>query len=96
VLDATRIHDGAKVVLKHVLAKGDEIHIALHLPILDVLTTHGRTKEVFLAIPYLRQSRSPPFHYRAESVEALRQYVQVSRPGSMIAKYTYLHSFVGP
>jgi hypothetical protein len=93
VLDATRTNDGAKVVLKRVRAIGDEIHIALHLSsaqmrsdprnrtvaILDVIPIHGHTEEVFLVMPYLRQFHSPPFHCRAEFVEALRQFLQVCR-----------------
>jgi hypothetical protein len=92
VLDATRIQDGGKVVLKRVRAMGDEIRIALHLssphmrsdprnrtvPILDVVPIHGHPEEVFLVMPYLRQFHSPPFHCRAEFIEALRQFFQVS------------------
>jgi hypothetical protein len=91
VLDATRIFDGVKVVLKRILAMGDEFRIAMHLssakmrsdprnrtvPILDVIPIHGNTEEVFLVMPYLREFHSPPFHCQAEFIESIRQLLQV-------------------
>ena len=89
MLDATRIHDGEKVVLKRVLAMGEEIRIALHLSpiqmrsdprnrtvsVLDVIPVHNDPEVVFLVLPYLRGFHSPPFHHdcQGESVEAFRQ-----------------------
>ncbi|KIM88362.1 hypothetical protein PILCRDRAFT_255096 [Piloderma croceum F 1598] len=88
VLDAIRIHDGIKVVLKRVPATTDEIGITLHLSsahmrsdprnrtvhILDVIPIRYDDEEyVFLVMPYLREFDSPPFHCRSEFVEALRQ-----------------------
>jgi hypothetical protein len=75
---------------------GDEIHIALYLSspqmrsdprnrtvvILDVIPIHGDSEQVILVMPYLRQFHSPPFHCRAEFVEAMRQFIQVGRHGS--------------
>ena len=91
MLDATRIHDGVKVVLKRVRAMGDEIRIALYLssdklrsdprnrtvPILDVIPVHDDPEVVFLVTPYLHEFHSPPFHCRAEFIEAIRQFLQV-------------------
>ena len=110
MLDATRIHDGAKVVLKRVLAEGDEIRISLHLssaqmrsdarnrtvPILDVIPVNGHTEEVFLVMPYLRQFHSPPFHCRAEFIEALRKLLQVRSRITMNTGCACLSLFVGP
>jgi hypothetical protein len=90
VLDATRVTDGVKVVLKRVHSDGDEVQIALHLssvemssdprnrtvPILDVITLPD-DKYVLLVMPYLRIFNTPPFHCRGEVVEALRQLLQV-------------------
>jgi hypothetical protein len=92
VLDAIRIHDGKKVVLKRVPATTDEISITLHLtsaymrsdprnrtvPILDVIPIrHNDEEHVFLVMLYLREFDSPPFHCRSEFVEALRQLLRV-------------------
>jgi hypothetical protein len=94
VLDATRIHDGIKIVLKRVPATTDEIGITLHLSsahmrsdprnctvhILDVIPIRYNDEEhVFLVMPYLREFDSPPFHCRSEFVEALRQLLQVCK-----------------
>jgi hypothetical protein len=92
VLDAIRIRDGIKVVLKRVSATTDEIGITLHLSsahmrsdprnrtvhILDVIPIRYNDEEhVFLVMPYLRKFDSPPFHCRSEFVESLRQLLQV-------------------
>ena len=94
VLDAIRIHDGIKVVLKRVPATTDEIGITLHLTsahmrsdprnrtvhILDVIPIrHNDEEHVFLVMPYLRQFDSPPFHCRSEFVESLRRLLQVCK-----------------
>ena len=112
MIDATRIQDGAKVVLKRVRAMSDEVHIALHLSspqmrsdprncavaIIDVIPVPGEMEEVFLVMPFLRQFDSPPFHCRAEFVEALRQFLQVRTQelnNHPACKRTYLLS-IGP
>jgi hypothetical protein len=92
VLDAIRICDGIKVVLKRVPATTDEIGITLHLSsahmrsdprnrtvhIIDVIPIRYNDEEhVFLVMPYLREFDSPPFHCRSEFVESLRQLLQV-------------------
>ena len=91
VLDATRVKDGLKVVMKRVPSTGNEIGIALHLsstemrsdprnrtvPILDVVALPDDTGHVLLVMPYLRVFNTPPFHCRAEVVEALRQFLHV-------------------
>ena len=91
MLDATRIRDGAKVVLKRVLAMGEEIRIALYLSsvqmlsdprnrtisVLDVIPVHNDPEVVLLIMPYLREFHSPPFHCRAEFVEAFRHFLHV-------------------
>ena len=90
-MDAIRIEDGFKVVLKRVPAASDEIRIALHLssdrmrsdtrnhtvPILDVIHLPDDKANVLLVMPYLRTFHTPPFHCRSEVVEALRQFLQV-------------------
>ena len=90
VLDATRIKDGVKIILKRVPADGDEVRIALYLssvemcsdprnhtvPILDIITLPDY-KYVLLVMPFLRVFNTPPFHCRGEFVEAIRQFLQV-------------------
>ncbi|KIM88366.1 hypothetical protein PILCRDRAFT_255150 [Piloderma croceum F 1598] len=88
VLDAIRIRDGMKVVLKRVPATTDEIGITLYLSsahmrsdprnrtvhILDVIPIRYDNEEyVFLVMPYLREFYSPPSHCRSEFIESLRQ-----------------------
>ncbi|KIM71401.1 hypothetical protein PILCRDRAFT_17110 [Piloderma croceum F 1598] len=79
VLDATRVKDNVKVVLKRVFSDGDEIRIALYLssvemtsdprnrtvPILDVISLPD-DKYVLLVMPFLRIFNTPPFHCRDE------------------------------
>jgi hypothetical protein len=91
VLDATRVEDGVKVVLKRVPAEGHEVRIAFYLssvemrsdprnrtvPLLDIIALPDDTEHVLLVMPYLRVFYTPPFHCRAEVVEALRQLLQV-------------------
>jgi hypothetical protein len=111
VLDAIRIRDGIKVVLKRVSATTDEISITLHLTsahmrsdprnrtvhILDVIPIRYSDEEhVLLVMPYLREFDSPPFHCRSEFVEALRQLLLVCKLDS---NTNYLHAdrlSVGP
>jgi hypothetical protein len=94
VLDATRVKDGARVVLKCVPAPGRELNIALSLsstemrsdprnhtvPIFDVVTLPDNKDNVLLVMPHLRIFNTPPFHCRGEVVEALRQFLQVCNP----------------
>ena len=88
-MDATTT-DGVKVELKRVHAASDEIRIALHLssatmrsdprnrsvPVRAVVPLPD-DENVLIVMPYLRPFHSPPFHYRAEFVEALRQFLKV-------------------
>ena len=83
--------DGVKVVMKRVPSAGNEVRIALYLssaemrsdpqnrtvPILDVIALPDDKEHVLLVVPYLRVFDTPPFHCRAEVVEALRQLLQV-------------------
>jgi hypothetical protein len=91
VIDATRIKDGTKVVLKCIGASSQEFQIALYLssakmlsdprnrtvPIIDVISLPDNTEGVLLVMPYFREFHTPPFHCRGEVVEALRQFLQV-------------------
>jgi hypothetical protein len=108
VLDATRVTDGVKVVLKRVLSDGDEVQIALYLcsvemssdprnrtvPILDVITLPD-DKYVLLVMPYLRIFNTPPFHCRGEVVEALRQFLQVCVLEYSLQRYLFIAGSVG-
>jgi hypothetical protein len=94
VLDAIRVKDGARVVLKRVPVPGRELNIALSLsstemrsdprnhtvPIFDVVTLPDNKDNVLLVMPHLRIFNTPPFHCRGEVVEALRQFLQVCNP----------------
>jgi hypothetical protein len=89
VLDATRVNDNVKVVLKRVYSDGDEVRIALYLssvemtsdprnrtvPILDVIFLPD-DKYVLIVMPFLRIFNTPPFHCCGEVVEAFRQFLQ--------------------
>jgi len=91
ILDAIRVNDGVKVVLKRVPAPSDELSIASYLssakmrsdprnhtvPIIDIVNLLDDRANVLLVMPYLRIFDTPPFHCRGEVVEALRQFLQV-------------------
>jgi hypothetical protein len=108
VLDATRVTDGVKVVLKRVHSDGDEVQIALHLssvemssdprnrtvPILDVITLPD-DKYILLVMPYLRVFNTPPFHCRGEVVEALRQFLQACVLEYSLQNYLFIAGSVG-
>lgn len=92
VLDAIRIKDDSRVVLKYVLAKGNEHQIALYLstsqlrsdprnrtvPLVEVISLPSDNDHVLLVMPYLRVFNKPRFHCRGEVIDALRQFLQVS------------------
>jgi hypothetical protein len=89
VLDATRIRDGSKVVLKCVPEGSTEHQIVLRLssptmssdprnrtvPIADIIEL--KENKVLLVMPYLRVFDTPWFHCRGEVINALRQFLQV-------------------
>ncbi|KAJ7619797.1 hypothetical protein DFH06DRAFT_1235059 [Mycena polygramma] len=84
-IDAVRVEDGRKVVLKRVLGK--ELQILRHLdafrsdarnhtiPLLDVVPFPD-TEWTIVAMPYCRRFNSPPFHCRDEFVDAITQYIE--------------------
>ncbi|KAJ7186572.1 kinase-like domain-containing protein [Mycena filopes] len=89
VLDATRIEDGKKVILKYVPTDGPECEIIKHLsspvlradprnrtiPLLGVLPMPD-SPWTFLVMPYCRRFNYPPFHCRNEFVEAMTQFME--------------------
>ncbi|KAJ6554567.1 kinase-like domain-containing protein [Mycena capillaripes] len=89
VLDATRIRDGKKVVLKRVEPHGKEMGIIKYLaspsvrkdprnrtiPLLDILTAPNVSWS-FLVMPYCREFDYPPFHCMNEFMEAMTQFLE--------------------
>ena len=89
VIDAIRIEDGFKVVLKRVRKSCNERYIAEFLssptmcsdprnrtvPILEVVEPPDG-EDLFLVMPRLRVFDTPPFHCYSEVVEAFRQFLQ--------------------
>ncbi|KAJ7145462.1 kinase-like domain-containing protein [Mycena filopes] len=89
VLDATRIEDGKKVVLKHVPNDGSEITLMKFLntpsarsdpknrtiPLLDIIS-EPNSPWSFLVMPYCRRFNYPPFHCRNEFLEAMAQFME--------------------
>ncbi|KAJ6554572.1 kinase-like domain-containing protein [Mycena capillaripes] len=89
VLDATRIRDDRKVILKRVETDGEEVGIIKYLsspsmhkdprnrtiPLLDILTVPN-TSWSFLVMPYCRRFNYPPFHCRNEFLEAVTQFLE--------------------
>jgi hypothetical protein len=92
VIDARRVKDDVKVILKWAPTTTQELPIALYLSseallsdprncavrILDVMLLPGDDEWALLVMPYLRQFDDPRFQFRAECVEFLRQSLQVS------------------
>ncbi|KIJ27333.1 hypothetical protein M422DRAFT_191169, partial [Sphaerobolus stellatus SS14] len=90
LIDAVRIADDFKVVLKLVETRREEIPIARYLssaslradsrnrtvPILDVIPLPDTDDKALLVMPLLRHFEDPPFSYLCEVVEAVRQLLQ--------------------
>ncbi|KAJ6473791.1 kinase-like domain-containing protein [Mycena sanguinolenta] len=84
-LEALRIKDNRRVVLKRVKEKELEIFRRLDalrsdarnhtIPLLDVIP-FGGTEWTFVVMPYCRRFNSPPFHCREEFVDAMTQYIE--------------------
>ncbi|KAJ7666678.1 kinase-like domain-containing protein [Mycena polygramma] len=88
-IDATRIHDDRKVVLKRVATDGEEISIIKYLdsssmrsdprnhtiPLLEEFHMPGSPWS-FLVMPYGREFDYPPFHCRKEFLEAMTQFLE--------------------
>ncbi|KAJ7186644.1 kinase-like domain-containing protein [Mycena filopes] len=87
VIDATRVQDGRKVILKRVETGGNELVI---FKLLDSLRSDPRNHTIpvldifpmpdspwsFLVMPYCRRFNYPPFHCRSEFIEAMSQYME--------------------
>jgi serine/threonine protein kinase len=90
VLDAIRIADGLKVVLKRILSASSEHQIASYfssppmrshprnrtVPILEFIVLPNDMQHLLVVMPYLRCFDTPPFHCRKEVVDAFRQFLQ--------------------
>ncbi|KAJ6505796.1 kinase-like domain-containing protein [Mycena vitilis] len=88
-MDAIRLVDGVKVVLKKVSKGGVELHTTQLLsspearsdprnhtiPILEIIPM-PRENWTLLVMPYCRVFTDPPFHCRAEVIEAMQQYLE--------------------
>jgi len=88
-IDATRIEDGFKVVLKRIRRRSNERDIMDYLsspamrsdarnrtvPMLDVVELPDN-EYLLLVMPHLRGFDTPPFHCYCEVVDAFRQFLQ--------------------
>ncbi|KAJ7078440.1 kinase-like domain-containing protein [Mycena belliarum] len=88
VLDATRMQDGKKVVLKRVPTKGEELKMITYLttpslrsdlrnrtiPVLDIIHLLN-TSLSLIVMPYCRVFNYPPFHCSNEFIEAMTQFL---------------------
>ncbi|CAK5263693.1 unnamed protein product [Mycena citricolor] len=86
-LDAVRLSDGQKVVLKRVETNGNELAMIRYLdslrhdprnrtvPVLEILTMEDAPWS-FIVMQYARIFIYPPFHCRQEFFEAMRQYFE--------------------
>ncbi|KAF5379388.1 hypothetical protein D9615_006642 [Tricholomella constricta] len=92
LMDATRQHDGAKVVMKIVDTSAEEIQIIRYLtspellrdprnrtvPLLDVLHLPDNDSQALIVMPQLLQFDRLPFRRVGEIFEAIYQYLQAS------------------
>lgn len=93
VLDAIRIKNGAKVVLRITRTHASDLSMSQYLassdllrnprnhsvPILEIITIpDDEEKRVFMVMPRLIAFYEPEFHCRREFVEALRQLLEAS------------------
>ncbi|KAF7319876.1 Protein kinase domain-containing protein [Mycena kentingensis (nom. inval.)] len=84
VLDAVRISDGEKVVLRRVVTATQELGLLRHLetlcdprnrtvPLLDVIALPD-DEFMLVVIPFLRKFNDPVFRHLREAVDCMRQY----------------------
>ena len=94
LIDATRIMDGKRVMLKRIAQ--NELEIAAFfkyshetithdprnhcIPIFDVLEVPDEEGTAIIAIPFLRPFYSPRFETRGELLEFFRQILEVRTP----------------
>jgi hypothetical protein len=92
VLDATRVRDGQKVVLKEIDILSPEISIGEYLtsaefmsdplnhcvPFLDKISIPNKPDRVLLVMPLLIHFDHVPFRRVGEFAEAVRQFLEVS------------------
>ncbi|KAG5338875.1 hypothetical protein C0989_005751 [Termitomyces sp. Mn162] len=90
ILDAVRISDGVKVVLKRLDTRSEELRVAHYLlspqlakdprnhtvPILDVIPLPNSHSEALLVMPQLLHFAEIPFVRFGEVVEAVQQFLQ--------------------
>ncbi|KAJ7440003.1 hypothetical protein B0H11DRAFT_2100523 [Mycena galericulata] len=90
VLDAIRVSDGSKVILKRVPTDTQEISLGLYFNSQELLQDpHNRTYRLIdvipllddveskiIVMPFLRQFSTPVFRHLQEVVEAMRQFLQ--------------------
>ncbi|KAG6876821.1 hypothetical protein C0993_000201 [Termitomyces sp. T159_Od127] len=90
VLDATRVSDGCKVMMKRVDPAGSELYLAQYLssphwtgdtrnhtvPILDVICLPDTPTEALLVMPLLLRFNKVPFNRFGEVVDAMQQFLQ--------------------
>jgi hypothetical protein len=91
VLDAVRIEDNKRVVIKRVQVDSDEVAICRMLsspelrkdphnhavPILDYFAESDESQDAFLVMPLLRRFNDPPFGTVGEVADFVRQMLQV-------------------
>ncbi|KAJ7468309.1 kinase-like domain-containing protein [Mycena galericulata] len=87
VVDATCIEDGKKVVLKRVASDSEEQAILQYLsqipdprnrtiPLLRIIPLPPDSSQSLLVMPFTRRFNHPPFHCRAEFLEAMRSFLE--------------------
>ncbi|KAF7301144.1 Protein kinase domain-containing protein [Mycena indigotica] len=87
VLDAVRLSDRNKVVLRRVITASPELSILEYLntrqhphnrtvPLLDVIPLPDDDSTLIIVIPFLQQFDVPVFRHLREVVECMRQYFQ--------------------
>ena len=91
-MDATRVKDDVRVIIKLVEAGSDEVAITRMLssterrkdphnhavPILDYFVEGGDSQDAFLVMPLLRPFDDPAFSTVSEVIDLFRQLLQVS------------------
>jgi hypothetical protein len=92
VLDAVRIEDNKRVMIKQVRVDSDEVAICRMLsspelrkdphnhavPIFDYFAESDESQDAFLVMPLLRRFNDPPFGTVGEVVDFIRQMLQVT------------------
>ncbi|KAJ7674392.1 hypothetical protein B0H17DRAFT_1241192, partial [Mycena rosella] len=106
VLDAIRVSDGSKVILKRVRTWTDEIRLGVYFSsekllqdphnrtyhLLDVIPLSDDDAFAIIVMPFLREFDSPVFRYLSDIVDAMRSYCFPESTKTIAQGFKFMHA----